>query len=32
MYLAEQLGYRKILDCTFMTAATVAETPRKKTS
>jgi hypothetical protein len=25
MYLAEQLGYRKILDCTFMTAATVRE-------
>jgi NitT/TauT family transport system substrate-binding protein len=23
MYLAEQLGFRKILDCTFMTAATV---------
>jgi NitT/TauT family transport system substrate-binding protein len=25
MYLAEQLGYRKILDCSFMTAATVRE-------
>jgi hypothetical protein len=25
MYLAEQLGYRKILDCSFMTAATVLE-------
>jgi len=25
MYLAEQLGFRKVLDCTFMTAATVRE-------
>jgi NitT/TauT family transport system substrate-binding protein len=25
MYCAEQLGFRKILDCTFMTAATVRE-------
>jgi len=25
MYFAEQLGFRKILDCTFMTAATVRE-------
>src|SRR5437773_1423117 len=25
MYVAEQLGFRKILDCSFMTAATVRE-------
>ena len=30
MYLAEQLGFRKVLDCTFISAMVVAETTRSE--